>query len=187
MPATKPITIKVPLRIAFPSVFTPVESESGPKFQLTILVPKTGGEAVKAELEKLVAEAIQLTWPDPKTRPARILLPLHDGDSGDSTEDGIAKGTKYAGFANHWYANVASKFKPGCIDKKKAPVIDPEQIYGGIWMYIQLSAYSYDNKKKGISFGLHNTMIARDDEHFGSTGPAAADAFGDIKADDFLQ
>lgn len=175
-----------PVRIAFPNVFTPQQTDQGPKYNLTILVDKKDAKT-KQKLDDLIAAAIAEKWPDAKNRPAKMLRPLHDADSGEDCDDGKPKAEKYDGFAGHYYASVSSKFQPGILDKKKQPCIDQDAVYGGVWCYIQLNAYAYDNKKRGVSFGLQNVMIAKDDDRLGGGAPDPMAAFADVQVeDDFL-
>lgn len=173
-----------PVRVAFPNLFEAKQNDQGQdKYGVTVLIPKgKDGEALKAKLLALATEAVTKQWPDEKTRP-RFKSPIHDADSGADCDDGIPKGEKFEGFKGHYYFNCGSNYMPGVLDKYKKPLVkgkDDAAIYGGVWLYLQLNAYTYDNKKKGVSFGLANAMVARDDEKFGGGAPKPEDAFADI-------
>lgn len=176
-----------PVRVAFPNIFEGKANDQGKTvYGMTVLIPKTSeGEALKAKLIALASQAVLAAWPDEKNRP-RFKSPIHDANNGDDCDDCIPKAEKYDGFKDHWYFNVSTRFQPGILDKYKKPLVkgkDDAAIYGGVWMYIQLNAYTFDNKKKGVSFGLQNVMIARDDDKLGGGAPDPMAAFADIKVE----
>lgn len=175
-----------PVRVAFPNIFTAKKNDQDQDvYGLTALIPQTPeGEKIKAQLVAIATEAVTKAWPDAATRP-KFKSPIHDGNSGNDTDDGVAKGEKLEGFKDHWYCNISSRYAPGVLDKYKKPLVkgkDDDAIYGGVWLYLQVNAYTYDNKKKGVSFGLSNVMVARDDEKFGGGAPDPQEAFGAIPA-----
>ena len=177
-----------PVRVAFPKLFegevkTGEDGKSRTVYSTTVLIPKSAeGEKLKAQLLALAGQAVTKQWSDEKTRP-RFRSPIHDADVGDDPEDGVPKAEKYDGFKGHWYFNLSSQFQPGILDKYKKPLVkgkDDQAIYGGVWLYLQLNAYTFDNKKKGVSFGLQNVMVARDDDKLGGGAPNPQDAFSAI-------
>ena len=175
-----------PIRVAFVNLFEPKKNDQDQDvYGFTGLIPKTPeGEKIKAQLMAICSEAVTKQWPDAATRP-KLKNPLHDADVGDDTDDGVAKAEKYDGFKGHWYFNCSSRYQPGMLDKYKKPLVkgkDDAALYSGVWLYVQVNAYTFDNKKKGVSIGLQNIMVAKDDEKLGGGAPDPQAAFGAIPA-----
>lgn len=96
--------------------------------------------------------------------------PLHDGDE-ERPDDPAC--------ANSWYLNASSDSKPGIVDTKLKPIMDPDEIYSGAWFRVSLNFYAYNVKNKGIAAGLNNLMKVKDDERLDGKASAEND-FGDL-------
>ena len=61
--------------------------------------------------------------------------------------------------------SVSSKNKPVLVDKNKAPIADPQELYSGCYGRAIINFYVYDtNGNKGISAGLNGIMKLHDGE-----------------------
>ena len=187
--------VTVAFRLAFPEVFAPKAAAEGgkEKFSITMLFPKDGtrllpgmvdnGADVMA-LRKLAFQAIKEKWGEDKAKwPANLKgidfakylsptgkdgWPFRDGD--DQTWDG---------FAGSVFIRASSQYKPGIVDAKAQPVISQDQVFGGLICRAQINAYTYDNSgNKGVTFGLSNLQILKDDGTTFSGRQNAADVFG---------
>ncbi len=77
------------------------------------------------------------------------------------------------------FANLSSKMKPGLIGLDRAPIMDADDFYPGCYARATVTAYSYDNKGKGVALGLQNLMKVKDGDRLDSRTDAAED-FGDV-------
>lgn len=170
--------ITVPFRLAFPEVFTPKAGVEGgkEKYSISMLFPKDGSALIPSmpgngvlELRKLAFAAIKEKWGEDKAKwPANIKAldlktyisptgkdgwPLRDGDL-----------VEWDGFAGQIFARASSQFAPGMVNAKLQPIIDKDAVYGGLICRAQVNAYAYDsNGNKGVTFGLNNLQILKDD------------------------
>jgi hypothetical protein len=167
-----------PVRVTFPALFTPEQTENGEKYRMTLLIDKAtkSGQEIVARLKALAKAAVEETWPSAEKRPRKLIGPIRDADDPDACEDGVAPGEKWTGYAGHWFCSVGTKFKPPVYNQKCELVIDPDKVYGGVWMMVNLDAYTYENKKSGVAFGLQAAQIHHDDERFGGGGKTAQEA-----------
>lgn len=81
------------------------------------------------------------------------------------------------------FANLSSKMRPGIIDRDRTPITEADEVYPGCYARATITAYSYDNKGKGVAFGLQNIQKIADGERLDSRTDAAED-FGDDDVDD---
>jgi hypothetical protein len=189
--------ITVPFRLAFPEVFEPkaMKGSTNAKFSITMLFPKDGSSLIPAmpgngvlELRKLALVATKEKWGEDKAKwPANLKSvdfknyvsptgkdgwPLRDGDMFD-----------WDGFPGCIFTRASSQFQPGLVNSKLQPVINKSDVYGGLICRAQINAYAYDsNGNKGVTFGLNNLQILKDDGtiYGGRQNPAGVfDAFGE--------
>ena len=188
--------ISVPFRLAFPEIWVAKAGAEGgkEKFSVTMLYPKDGSSLIPSmpgngilELRKLALAAIKEKWGEDKAKwPASIKAidlktyvspngkdgwPIRDGDT-----------VEWDGFSGCFFARASSQFQPGVVNAKTQPIIDKSLVYGGLICRAQVNAFAYDNSgNKGVSFGLNNLQILKDDGvAFGNRQNASEvfDAFG---------
>lgn len=168
------------VRFSYMNVFQakpPFNNPTGePKFSVTILVPKTNTQA-KAIIDQAIAQAIDLgvtsKWNG--VRPPQPAICVHDGD-GVRPSDGQAFGEEYKGC---WVFTASSRadHAPFVVDTMVQTIIDPTQVYSGMWGNVSVSFFPYNNAgKKGIGCGLNGVQKIRDDEPLGNR-VTAQDAF----------
>ena len=149
-----------------------------PKFSTGILIPKTDTktyDAIKAAQEF----AIAAKWPK---RPAKVATTLHDGD-GVKEKTGEPYGPECKG---HWVMTVASKTRPGMVNKDLQPILELGQVRSGDYARVSINAYCYDSSgNRGVSFGLNNVQKLRDGEALGAVRSLAEDDFTAVE-EDFL-
>ena len=159
-----PITI-CGVRLSYVSVFQPkppFNNPAGePKYSVTILVPKSN-TAAKALLDQEIARAIEAgvssKWGG--VRPPQPAICVHDGD-GPRPSDGSAFGEECRGC---WVFSASSKQAPFVVDGQVQPIIDPTQVYSGVWANVSVTFYAYNQAgKKGIGCGLNGVQKVRDD------------------------
>lgn len=175
MASTKVVTGKV--RFSYAHVFTPTSMDDGkdPKFNVSILIPKTDKTTIKK-----IQDAIELAKEEGKAKlggkiPATLKTPLRDGDS-ERPDD--------AAYAGHYFINANSAQKPGIVDKDMNAIISPEEFYSGCYGRASVNFYAYNvSGNKGIAAGLNNLQKLEDGERL-SGGSTAEEDFGG--SDDLL-
>ena len=145
-----------------------------PVYSTVVLIPKTNTEAkaaLDAAIEKVKAQGVSTKWGG--ILPGMLSLPIHDGDG--MKPRGGAYGPECKGM---WVINAKSKNRPFIVDRNVQEIIDPAQIYSGMWGNVSLSLFAYSNSgNNGISVGLNGVQKIRDDEALGGAGVTAQDAF----------
>lgn len=165
-----------PCRLSYVHVFEKwvPEGEKEGKYSVTILIPKSEKQTLKAineAIENAKKKAVAAKW-DGK-EPKKLDIALKDGDEKEDEN-----------FAGHWYINAKSNTRPGIIDRHKAPITDEEEMYSGVWAYCSVAFFGYKvSGNAGVAAGLNNLMKFKDDEHFGGKQSADSD-FSDIDSED---
>ena len=169
-------------RLSFPHLFVPQTFQQGsePKFGLSAVWTQSKfSDADKKRWKAMVAllneESVAKFKVKVKDLPANVKRGVRDGDEKSDLE-GYGEGTKFA--------NITSKMRPGVVDKSKQP-IGPEhgnadEIYPGCYCRATVTAYSYDNKGKGVALGLQNVQKIADGDRLDSRTDAAEDFEDDI-------
>lgn len=147
-----------------------------PKYSVTVLVPKSDSRtitALRAAIEAATQAAVSKSWGG--VRPPRVPDPIHDGD-GVRPSDGAAFGAECKG---HWVFTASSRQQPGIVDANINPIIQPTEIYSGMYGRVSVDFYGYNQAgKRGIGCGLVNVQKLRDGEPLGATRASTQDDFG---------
>ncbi|MBQ9347518.1 MAG: DUF2815 family protein, partial [Oscillibacter sp.] len=153
-----------------------------PKYSVTVLVPKTNTRA-KAMIDQAIAAAIERGVTNPKcwngVRPPQPAIPIHDGD-GVRPSDGSEYGAECKGC---WVFTASSKTAPFVVDTQVQPIINPVDVYSGMWGNVNVEFYPYNNTKKGIGCSLNGVQKVRDDEALGWSPITANEAFQPVTPD----
>lgn len=146
-------------RVSFPSVFTPQRPPDGstgePKYRVTMLF---GKKQDITSLKQIANAAAVKKWGADKAKwPKGLRSPFRDGSEKD-----------YEGYgADTVFCSASSKMKPGVVDQKVQPIIEPNEFYGGCYARATITAFAYDKAgNRGVSFGLRNVQKTRDGEPF---------------------
>lgn len=179
-----PITITITgVRFSYCNLFqpcAPFNNPAGdPRYSVTILVPKSN-TAAKAAIDQAVALAIEAgvsaKWNG--VRPPQPAICVHDGD-GPRPSDGSAFGEECRGC---WVFTASSKQAPFVVDAQVQPIIDPTQVYSGMWGNVSVNFFAYNQAgKKGIGCGLNGVQKTADGDPLGSH-ITAQDAFQPVSA-----
>lgn len=170
----KKVTTPV-FRVSFPNVFAPSSFEGGDaKYGVSMLfTPAQFSESDKkawAAMKALANEVSMEKFKKPlKDLPANFKQPFRKGEEKEGL-DGYGAGVIFC--------NATSKMKPGLIDRDKTVITDQEAFYPGCYARATVTAFAYDNKGKGVAFGLNNIQKVKDGESFSGRVDAAED-FGD--------
>lgn len=164
------------VRISYEHLLKPYaqDPKAEPKYSATLLIPKTDvatKQRIDAAIQAAVTEGISNKWGG--VRPPQIPVPLHDGDG--VRPNGEPFGPECRG---HWVMTASSKLPPEIVDASLNPVIQPTEIYSGMYARVNINFFAYFNTgKKGIGCGLGPVQKTRDGEPLGGR-VSAAEAFG---------
>lgn len=181
-PKTKIVTGEV--RLSYASLWEPTAMEEGQKkkYSSAILISKKDKKTldkVNAAIEMasvMGKEKFGKRWVPGKLKPC-----LKDGDI-DRPED--------EAYAGHYYLSAKSTQQPTMIDKSGNKIIDQTEMYSGVYAFVSLNFFPYDNVSIGVGVGLNNIMKSRDGDAFSGRTTAEED-FADLLSgvddtDDFL-
>ena len=168
-----------PCRLSYTHLFSkysPDGDAASGKYMTNVLIPKEEAETVEAirqAIENGKKAAIVSKWGGKE--PRKLDLPLRDGDV-DKEEDDV--------YAGHYYVNAKCNNRPGIVDKNRAPIVDEDEIYSGVWAIVSVTFYGYDvSGNRGIACGLNNVMKFKDDARLGGRISADSD-FAEISFED---
>lgn len=182
MKKTEVITRK-PVRMSYVFLNSPRKKDDGTdgKYGATLLIPKSDKEtiaAINAAIEEARVEGAANGIKGAKTFPS----PLRDGDG--QRPRGGDYGPECAGMM---VLNTTSERQPKVCDRQRNPIIDPDEIYSGMWANVLIRFRCFNVPgNSGISCYLNNVQKVRDDQPLGGSAPKAEDVFEAIDDDDDL-
>lgn len=166
--AKKVVTGEV--RLSWPELFEPKVAPGAtvPKYSAMLLIPKTDEKTIKAlrDAEKATAEEQKDKFGGKV--PAKLRSIIRDGDGED--DNGEPWSERFPERAGHYFMTVTAneRYKPGVVDAQLNPIIDPSEVYSGVYARVSLMPFAYNEQgNRGISFGLRNVQITRDGEPLG--------------------
>lgn len=173
--ATKVVTGEV--RFSYLHAFEPHAIEEGqePKYSVSLLIDKNDKKTLSA-IKKAIEAAKTAGAPkwDGKI-PAKLQLPLRDGDEDRPDQE------EYAG---KYFINAKSNTKPGVVDQNVQPILDSTELYSGCYGRASINFYAYNvSGNKGIACGLNNIQKMRDGETLGGRS-RAEDDFDAVEMDE---
>ena len=166
-----------PVRLTFPHIFEPQKTKPGEnpgKYGAGLLfTPWADFTILREEVFKLYAAV----FADKYNPATQQYYGLHD-----PFHDQAEKSAQYAGFTpGLQYISVSTKFKPQVVDARGNPIVDPAKVYPGVWAICSINAYTFKDKKSGVSFGLQSIMLIGDDTKLGGGGaPDPAKTYGGV-------
>lgn len=174
--SAKVVTGKV--RISYPNIFAPRAFNEGDKakYSAQLIIPKSDKKTLKKlrDAEEAAKQAgierFGAAWAKKGVRSV-----LHDGDEDADERPELA---------DSYYLSVSSPRKPFVVDRARELILDPDEIYGGCYVFAALGAYPYDMMgNRGVSFGLDGIQKVADGEPFDGRS-RAEDVFGVLDDDD---
>lgn len=165
------------IRLSFPNLFVPKAAGPGaePKFSATFLLPP---DFNLDPLKLAVLNAAKNKWGDVAAKwisERKIKLPFKRQD----------EKSNLAGYTEGYYINASSKNRPGVVDAALQPIENREDVQAGMIVAVTLNAYAWEHPQngKGVSFGLQNVMIVKDDgTRFGGGASKPEEDFADFKS-----
>lgn len=169
------------VRLSYVHLLQPYANVPGQeeKYSCTILLPKSDTETmnrIQAAIEAAKEKGVLTQWNG--IQPPVIPVPVYDGD-GVRPSDGMPFGDECKG---HWVFTASSKkeSRPEIVDAHLNPIIDPSEIYSGIYARVHITFFPYAfGGKKGIGCGLGPVQKLEDGSSLGGS-ITAAQAFGSV-------
>jgi hypothetical protein len=146
------------------------EKDKEAKYSVTILIPKDtpAGKKTIADIKVAIQKAAEKGAA--KHFNGRIptnldaISTLRDGDTA-VTDLGDLKKLKNPELEGNMYMRLSSKFAPKVLNAQKQEILNPIEVYSGIYGKVSLTLYAYSGDgRRGISAVLNNVMITRDGE-----------------------
>ncbi len=173
------------VRLSYVHILKPFANNPGdePKYSCTVLVPKSDA-ANLAKIESAIKAATEAgkagRWNG--VVPPNVPNPVHDGD-GVKT-DGTEYGPECKGCL--LFTATAKADRPvDVVDRRMNKIIEPSEIYSGIYANISVNFYPYMyQNKKGVGAGLGPVQKVKDGESFGGSTPTANSVFSALTDED---
>ena len=157
-----------PARISYAKIFSPEKNDLSGKdeYSCMVLIPKSDTKTVTA-VKTAIKTAIKGKFGDKK--PNGLRIPLRDGDK--DGEGGVPSGAKagVAPYGDHYFVNAKNTRQPGVVDQKRRTIIEPGLVVSGDYVRVSMNAFGYDNKSKGVAFGLNAVQLVRKGEPLGNS------------------
>jgi hypothetical protein len=180
MNSTQVVT-KTPVRLSYCYLNSPRKNDDGSdgKYGAMLIIPKTDTATVK-QLNDAI-EAARVVGVSKGVRNAKNFpSPLRDGDG--LKPRGGAYGPECKGC---WVLNTSSKRQPKVVDRHVQPIIDPDEIYSGMWAIVDINFACFSmSSNSGISCYLNNVQKIRDDEPLGGSAARPEDVFSAVQEED---
>ena len=120
---------------------------------------RTNIEGTDNMLHAAIEAGVPKAWGG--VRPPQPAMCVHDGD-GVRPSDGMPYGEECKGC---WVFTASSKDAPFVVDAQVQKIIDPTQVYSGMWGNVNVAFFAYNsNGKKGIGCALNGVQKVRDGE-----------------------
>ena len=161
------------VRLSYVTLFEPrkiSEKDKEAKYSVTILIPKdtVDGKKTIADIRIAIKKAAEKGAA--KHFAGRIptnldaIATLRDGDV-EVNDLGDLKNIKNAELKGNMYMRLSSKFKPKVLNAQRQEIINPLEVYSGVYGRVSLTLYAYSGDgRRGISAVLNNVMITREGE-----------------------
>ena len=154
-------------RLSFVNLFEPKAMNEGdvPKYSVTAIIPKTDVktvEAIKAAINAAAEAGAQKHFGG--RVPVSVNHTFKDGDT-EVDDLGELKNVKYPEYKNSYYIRLSTKFKPKVLDANRQEIIDPTEVYSGMYGKVSMPFFAYSGDgRRGVSAVLNNAMKTRDGE-----------------------
>lgn len=160
-------------RLAFPQVFQKRLNELSGKeeYSVTMLFPKDSTDM--KPLKQAMVKAAKNEFGADVDLKSLDLARLKDGDEMDRSE-----------YKGNWVVKAKTTLgQPGVVDGQLNEIIDPSEIYSGVWAKVNITAKGYSKGDPGVTFYLQHIQKIKDDEPFAG-GPRSKDVFDEIEIDE---
>lgn len=168
-------------RLSFVNLFEPKkigENDKDAKYSCTVIIPKSDTrtiEAINAAIKAAAEAGAQKHFGG--RVPTSVNHTFYDGDT--ATDDmGELKNVKYPEYKNSYFIRVSTKFKPKVLDANRQEIIDPTEVYSGMYGRVSMTFFAYSGDgRRGVSAVLNNVMKTKDGDPL--TSMLTGDEFGE--------
>jgi hypothetical protein len=175
-----------PLRLAFVHLMKPnpdAKNDDGtaksvPSYECVGLMPPGAAEQISAALWPDIYATLTRQFPKQiaaNGQPFGLNFGWHADQGMKQQYAGYTPGLPYAPFR--------TQYKPQIVDPAMNPIVDEGRVYAGVWAILSFNLYDYNNKTKGVGFGLQGVMIVADDERLAGGGPDPKTQFAGVRVD----
>jgi len=157
-------------RLAYPALFEMKPDLNGKEqYSVTMLFEK-GTDM--SELKAALLQAAKKEFGADVDLKTLDLKRIQDGDSPNSEG-----GERRAECKGQWVVKAKTAInQPGVVDSKLNKILDPSEIYSGVYAKVNLTAKAYTKPKTGVTFYLNHVQKVKDGETFAG-GPKSEDVF----------
>ena len=159
-------------RLAYPVLFEMKYNELKKKdeWAVTMLFDKKTSDLTK--LKNAMAQAAKNEFGPNVDLKTLDLKRIQDGDLKDRSE-----------YQGQWVVKAATRLKaPGVVDSKLNKILDPGEIYSGVWANVNVTVKAYSQPNKGVTLYLNHVQKVKDGEPIAG-GPKATDVFEELEID----
>jgi len=174
--------IPVPVRASFVNLSDPKAISAGgdKKYSICAMVSKEDTVAldyINAQINAAKEKGKEKKWKG--IIPKNLKTILRDGDD-EQVEEGGRKGPEFKG---HYFFNAYAQEgqQPGTvkIEGTRVVPVDPEDIYSGCYVRLDVNFYAYAGVSNGIAAALNNVCFAKEGERLDGR-VSAETAFADL-------
>lgn len=185
MSAKYPTKCTIPVRISYANLNQPrAFGDQAPKYSASLILDKKNTLAVsrvEAAMRAAYEDGLSVLKGKGRVAPSFEEItadgPLHDCD---------AKKDGDPAYKGAFYLNAKNNRKPLIINSDKEEILDPSEIYSGIYAKAAIGFFPYNKAgNRGLGCSLDIVMKTADGEPLGTT-ISVDDAFADDDDDDFL-
>ena len=170
------------VKMSYLHVLEPASVNGGAaRYSGSFLIPKNSPDVAKiqAAIQAAYEEGEGKLKGNSKAVPplTAIKTPLRDGDTERPGDEA---------YAGYYFVNANNSSRPGIVDANLQPILDPKEIYSGIFGRVSLTFFAFNNNgNRGIACGLNNIMKVKDGPKLGGQA-SAEDDFAEFADDDML-
>lgn len=167
-----------PVRLSYANVWEPKAPKGSTKL---VYSSQLVFDLNDTETKRIVDEAIEDAKKDGKAlldgvKPNKLRTPLYVG---------LEEYPGEAYYKDKFYLNASNTKQPQIVKKvkgKTVDIIDEEEIYSGVWAYVYVNFFAYNNVGQGIGCSLQHILKAKDDERLDNR-ISAETAFANVNFD----
>jgi len=165
-------------RLAYPVLFEQKYNDLKKKdeWAVTMLFDKTTADMTK--LKQTLVQAAKNEFGPTVNLKELDLRRIIDGDT--PNQKGEERRAEYKG---QWIVKASTRLNaPGVVDAKMNKILDPTEIYSGVWANVNVTVKAYGQPNRGVTLYLNHVQKVKDGEPIAG-GPKANDVFEELEID----
>ena len=167
----KGVNLTLPLcRLAYPVLFEQKYNELKKKDEWAVTMLFDKGTADLSKLKAAIVQAAKLEFGPDVDLNELDLRRIQDGDTKERSE-----------YLGQFVVKAATRLKaPGVVDAQLNKILDPSEIYSGVYANVNVTVKAYAKPNKGVTLYLNHVQKVKDGEQIAG-GPKAADVFEELE------